>query len=105
MKNLKDVILESVNFFDEIIELTFNFVDYMYNEGVVAYDDEHLADIVARKAKPDYVDICNGILAEFKGIDKRTKTELERYIKTQSSKQVENAIGIGVLNFCDEANI
>ena len=40
MKDLKEILLESVNYFDEIIDLTFNFVDYMYNEGVVAYDDE-----------------------------------------------------------------
>lgn len=107
MKTLKNFLIESktLSVFDDVIKLAYDFIDYMYNEGVVAYDDEHLADIVARKAKPDYVDICNGILSEFKDIDKRTKTELERYIKTQSSKQVENAIGIGVLNFCDEANI
>jgi hypothetical protein len=105
MKDLKEILLESVNYFDEIIDLTFNFVDYMYNEGVVAYDDEHLASIVNRKAKPDYMDICQGILSEFKGINKKTKSELENYIKNQSSKQVENAINTGVLNFCDEANI
>ena len=72
---------------------------------VVAYDDEHLAKIVNRKAKPDYMDICQGILSEFKGLSKKTKSELENYIKNQSSKQVENAINTGILNFCDEANI
>jgi hypothetical protein len=51
------------------------------------------------------MDICQGILSEFKGINKKTKSELENYIKNQSSKQVENAINTGVLNFCDEANI
>lgn len=105
MKDLKEILLESINYFDEIIDLTFNFVDYMYNEGVVAYDDKHLAAIVNRKAKPDYMDICQGILSEFKGLSNKTKSELESYIKNQSSKQVENAINTGILNFCDEANI
>ena len=51
------------------------------------------------------MDICQGILSEFKGLSNKTKSELESYIKNQSSKQVENAINTGILNFCDEANI
>lgn len=105
MKDLKEILLESLNYFGEIVELTFEFVDCMYNEGAVAYDDEHLASIVNRKAKPDYIDICKGILSKFKGMNKRAKLELEGYIENQSSEQVENAINTGVLSFCDKANI
>mgnify|MGYP003559827396 CR=1 FL=1 len=38
-------------------------------------------------------------------ISDKTKSELEKYIKNQSSKEVENAIMQGILQFCQEAYI
>jgi hypothetical protein len=106
MKTLKDYLLaESENYLSEITMYTISFVDYLYNEGVVAYNDKHLKAIKRKKAEPDYLDICNGILQEGYKISDKTKSELEKYIKNQSSKEVENAIMQGILQFCQEAYI
>jgi hypothetical protein len=106
MKTLKDYLLtESENYLSEITMYTVSFVDYLYNEGVVAYDDKHLKAIKHKKTEPDYIDICNGILHEGYKISDKTKTELKKYIKNQSSKEIENAIMQGILQFCQDAYI
>lgn len=106
MKTLKEYLLtESENYLSEITMCTISFVDYLYNEGVIAYDDKHLKAIKRKKAEPDYEDICNGILNEGYKISDKAKTELKNYIKNQSSKEVENAIMQGILQFCQEAYI
>lgn len=106
MKTLKNFLIESKTLavFDDVIELAYTFIDYMYNEGVVTYDDKHLSDIFNRKNKPDYVDVCNGILAEL-NVTKQTQTELENYVKTQKGNQIENAINAAFDKFCNDANI
>ena len=106
MITLKDYLLaESENYLSEITMYTISFVDYLYNEGVVEYNDKHLKAIKCKKAEPNYLDICNGILQEGYEISDKTKSELENYIKNQSSKEVENAIMKGILQFCQEAYI
>lgn len=106
MKTLKNFLIESktLSVFDDVIKLAYDFIDYMYNEGVVTYDDKHLSDIFNRKNKPDYIDVCDGILAGL-NIKPQTKTELENYMKTQKGNQIENAINAAFDKFCNDANI
>ena len=48
----------------DIKTATTAFIDYMYNEGVIAYDDKHLACYAKGYQKPDYKDICEGIVGD-----------------------------------------
>ena len=48
----------------DIKTATTAFIDYMYNEGVIAYDDKHLACYAKGYQKPDYKDICKGIVGD-----------------------------------------
>ena len=41
---------------------TIAFVDYLYNEGVVAYDDRHLCLYANGTKTIDYVDVCRNII-------------------------------------------
>lgn len=106
MKTLQEYINEMLSepIFDEIMNSTISFIDQMYQEGVVAYNDEALTKIVNRKQKPDYKDICNGILSEVGRLSKKVQTELEKYIKS-GSKDVEQAINAGIDKYCNEINL
>lgn len=106
MKNLNEYLTEMLSepIFDEILNATISFIDQMYQEGVVAYNDESLTKIVNRKQKPDYKDICNGILSEVGGLSKKVQAELEKYIKS-GSKEVEQAINSGIDKYCNEINL
>lgn len=42
-------------------------LDYLYNEGVVAYDDNHLAAIARGTMKPDYDDLAKATISDYRG--------------------------------------
>ena len=48
----------------DIKSATTAFIDYMYNEGVVAYNDSHLSAYAKGYQKPDYKDICGQIIRD-----------------------------------------
>lgn len=106
MKTLQEYINEMLSepIFDEIMNSTISFIDQMYQDDVVAYNDETLIKIVNRKQKPDYKDICNGILSEVGGLSKKVVSELKKYINS-GSKQVEQAIDAGINKYCNEINL
>ena len=108
MKSLTEYITEkqTKSPFDEIIEFAYSWIDYMYNEGVVDYNDDALLKLVDRKAKPDYKDFCQGMLHEFKkDLGDKTIKALEDYLKSGKGTQVESAINAAIDKFCSDANI
>lgn len=48
----------------DIKSATTAFIDHMYNEGVVKYDDNHLSAYASGRQKPDYKDICRNIISD-----------------------------------------
>ena len=58
MKTLIEYLRESKQSAEDTIqEKIYSWIDYMYNEGVVDYDDRHLVYYKDRKKEPDYKDI------------------------------------------------
>ena len=103
MKSITEYILEaSKSPFDEIIDYAYEWLDYMYNEGVVAYNEKSIMSWIKNKAKPDYKDFAQGILKELKGISKKAQDKLEKYIETEKDTQVENAINAAINKFYGE---
>lgn len=107
MKSITEYILEaSKSPFDEIIDYAYEWLDYMYNEGVDEYNEKSIMSWIKNKAKPDYKDFAQGILKEFKGISKKTQDKLEKYIETyletEKDIQVENAINAAINKFYGE---
>lgn len=57
-------------------------LDYLYNEGVVAYDDDHLAAIAAGTMKPDYNDLASATLYDQgKEMSLENQSALNAFIK------------------------
>jgi len=103
MKTLTDYIVEqSKSPFDEIIDYAYEWLDYMYNEGVVDYNEKAIMRWIQNKEKPDYKDFVKGILGELKGMGKKTTDMLEKYLKTGKGAQVENAIITAINKFYSE---
>ena len=86
----------------EIAALAQGFVDYMYNEGVIDFDDEHLELYVSRELKPDFRDIARGILYDFKPSGKVDKI-LNEYARTGSPLMVEVALMAGIGRFYSDS--
>ena len=80
-------------------------IDYLYNEGVVAYDDEHLAAMVNDMSLIDFKDICNLIRSEYG--DNLTDDEvmtLEDYLNTGSNPELEDQIFRAVKEYEKQAH-
>ena len=113
MKHLDEYIKineEQKSVFNEIIKYTDSLIDYLYNEGIVDYDDKHLVDYSKGKTKPKFKDIAKNLLNEYsKELSNTTQIVLKKYIKdgsTQDGKQsaVENAILSAISDFVDSGN-
>ena len=111
MKDLKEFILEEKkSVFEEIVKYAKSWIDYMYNEGVVNYDDEHLVKYNKEK-NPDFNDIVQGILDEYKSrLNSQTKSMLEKYLKEGNPSKdpfknpIEHAILSAIEEFVEEGN-
>ena len=110
MKHLNEYIIneEQKTVFSEIVKFTDAWIDYMYNEGVIDYDDAHLVKYNKEK-NPNFKDIVEGILEEYgKEIDLKTKQVLQKYLKEGNKENhnhpVENAILSAIENFVETGN-
>ena len=111
MKDLKEFILEEKkSVFEEIVKYAKSWIDYMYNEGVVNYDDEHLVKYNKEK-NPDFNDIVQGILDEYKSrLNSQTKSMFEKYLKEGNPSKdpfknpIEHAILSAIEEFVEEGN-
>lgn len=113
MKDLKDFILEaSKTPFDELIDLTYSCIDYLYNEGIVDYDEKHLAEYARNSEKIPYSDIAKVLLLDYKKyIDSKLEKILKDLEKNGPKKEknmsypVQDAIAQGIEKFAKEANL
>lgn len=83
-----------------------NVLDYLYNEGVVNYDDEHLKKILDTKdmSLVDYKDLCNNILCEFNtSLSEEEREALKRFIKTGSYPELVDHLWNAVLRFAEKS--
>lgn len=68
-------------------------IDYVYNEGILPYNDEHLIDYVNGSKEPDYKEIIDITIAEFKKfIPSKILSEIKKYPKTTYKEDFELAI-------------
>lgn len=68
-------------------------VDYLYNEGVVAYDDDHLSAMANDMSLIDFKDICKTIISEYGSTLTGAEREmLDRYLLSGSFPELENHI-------------
>lgn len=110
MKSLVKYLLEgNVNIFEEINAAVYSWIDYMYNEGVVDYDDAHLVEYTDKKKTPNFNDIVKGVLDEYKSkLSNTTIIVLHNYLKNGAPKDktsaVENAISAAISKFVDDSN-
>lgn len=105
MKDIKLFLEEKKSVFTEIMKYADGWIDYIYNEGVIDYDDQHLVDYSKGKKKPNFKEIVEGILNEYsKELDNITSIVLKKYLKDGGPKDgkqsaVENAILAAIENF------
>lgn len=110
MKDIKLFLEEKKSVFTEIMKYAEGWIDYIYNEGVIDYDDQHLVDYNKGKKKPDFKEIVKGILDEYsKDLDNTTSIVLNKYLKDGGPKDgkqsaVENAILAAIEKFVEEGN-
>jgi len=80
-------------------------IDYLYNEGVVAYDDEHITAMANDMSLIDFKDICKLIRSEYNNnlTDDEVMT-LEDYINTGSNPELEDQIFRAVKEYEQQAH-
>jgi hypothetical protein len=68
-------------------------IDFVYNEGILPYNDEHLNDYVNGDKEPDYKEVIDITISEFKKfIPAKILSELKKYPKTSYKDEFELAI-------------
>lgn len=103
MKSITDYIVEqSKSPFDEAIDYAYEWLDYMYNEGVVDYNEKAIMQWIQNKKKPDYKDFAKGILDTLVGMGKKTKEMIEKYLKTGKERKFEEAVNAAIAKFYSE---
>lgn len=98
MKTLYEHLNESLNefFTTEISDATSWVIDYLYNEGVVDYQDDSIEAVARGKKEPDYQDIINVILSDFKNnMPDGPYHLLKKYPNTPKKSDVEQCIILG----------
>ena len=99
MKKLIEYLRESKQSAEDTIqEKIYSWIDYMYNEGVVDYDDRHLVYYKDRKKEPDYKDIVKGVLSDHED----TLTAEEKSLL--NSDKINDIILKTIDKFVDDAN-
>ena len=99
MKTLIEYLRESKQSAEDTIqEKIYSWIDYMYNEGVVDYDDRHLVYYKDRKKEPDYKDIIKGVLSDHED----TLTAEEKSLL--NSDKINDIILKTIDKFVDDAN-
>jgi len=68
-------------------------IDYVYNEGILPYNDEHLNDYVNGDKEPNYKEVIEITINEFKKfIPTNILSEIKKYPKTSYKEDFELAI-------------
>lgn len=79
-------------------------IDYLYNEGVIAYDDEHLNAMANDMSLVDFKDICKTTLWYADGqMSELAKGEIQRYLETGSYPELEDTILSAIREYRDPA--
>lgn len=82
MKDIVTFINESKSPKREFFEYVDVWIDEMYQEGVVNYDDEHIKKYAEGKENPNYDEIVKGVMEEFKSqMSSQLKSMLEKFLK------------------------
>ena len=105
MKTLLEHLNESLNefFTTEISDATSWVVDYLYNEGVVDYQDDSIEAIVHGGKEPDYQDVINVILLDYKkDISDGPYKLLKKYPNTPKKNDIEQCIRLGFKKFLEK---
>lgn len=105
MKNLNTYINEKLNdfFTDEYLNAFMGVIDYLYNEGVVDYNDDNLEAYANGDKEPDYQDIVNTSLIEYKNsMPDGPYKMLKKYPNDKSHKDdIEEIIIMAIQNYID----
>ena len=85
---------------NEIYHFTFDEIDYLYNEGLVEYDDDSLEDMATGEMVPNYNDLIKDILRSFDSkLSEETKRVLEDYLKGNEDEEIEHVIIAAIQNY------
>lgn len=78
---------------DDFEKIARRTIDYLYNEDILSYDDEHLNDYVNGSKEPDYKEVIDMTISEFKRfIPSKIMSEIKKYPKTSYKEDFELAI-------------
>lgn len=85
---------------NEIYHFTFDEIDYLYNEGLVEYDDDSLEDMATGEMVPNYNDLIKDILRSFDSkLSEETKRVLEDYLNGNEDEEIEHVIIAAIQNY------
>lgn len=66
----------------EFFEYVDVWIDEMYQEGLVNYDDDHIKEYAKGEKEPNYDEIVKGVMEEFKSnMSSELKSMLEKFLK------------------------
>lgn len=108
MKHIDEYILETMSESTKLHQLVYSAIDYLYNEGVVDYNDDAISAYINGKKDVPFQDIAQVVLDEYqKDLTPKIKKELEDVVKNGVKKDspIENTI-LGALDkFAEDAYI
>lgn len=80
-------------------------IDYLYNEGVVNYDDKHLSAMANNASLINFKDICKTILSEYSSeLNDDEHIILSDYLKTGNNQELEDQIFRAVKEYEQKAH-
>ena len=72
----------------EFFEYVDVWIDEMYQEGLVNYDDDHIKEYAKGKSEPNYDEIVKGVMEEFKSeMSSQLKSMLEKFLKEEKHQE------------------
>lgn len=105
MKTLQQYIIESKDPKREIYEFVEIWIDEQYQEGLLAYDDEHIIAYAKGEEEPNYDEIVKAIIEEFMTeMSSNTKNILKKFLdenqhQDRDHSEVINQILLAIENF------
>ena len=88
MKDIVTFINESKTPKREFFEYVDVWIDEMYQEGLVNYDDDHIKEYAKGKSEPNYDEIVKGVMEEFKSeMSSQLKSMLEKFLKEEKHQE------------------
>ena len=93
MRTLKEYLNESLNdfFAEELYDVFMSTMDYLYNEGIVEYQDDYLKAYYTGKLEINYKDFASVALTEFGGnLPDGPRKLLEKYINSKAGSKAQD---------------